>query len=84
MIFMLFSTNYGLFQEQTRIFEHHAHEHYQKQLLCRVSEALGKAWKTFGEGLRKLDELYIGNDYFAEYFLSDTRQRLYRVSLSTR
>jgi hypothetical protein len=26
MIFMLFSISYGLFQEQTGIFEHHAHE----------------------------------------------------------
>jgi hypothetical protein len=26
MIFMLFSTSYGLFQDQTEIFEHHAHE----------------------------------------------------------
>jgi hypothetical protein len=26
MIFMLFSTSYSLFQEKTRIFEHHAHE----------------------------------------------------------
>jgi hypothetical protein len=25
-------------------------EHYRKPLLCRVSEALGKAWKTIGEG----------------------------------
>jgi hypothetical protein len=46
-----------------------------------VSEALGKAYKTLGEGFaecdtrqRKLDELYIGNDFFVEYFLSGTRQ----------
>jgi hypothetical protein len=26
MVFMLFSTSYRLFQEKTRIFEHHAHE----------------------------------------------------------
>jgi hypothetical protein len=26
MIFMLFSTSYGLFQEQTGIFDHHAYE----------------------------------------------------------
>jgi hypothetical protein len=54
--------------------------HYQKQLLCRVSEALDKAWKRLGEDFadcdtrqRKLGELYIGNDFFAEYFLSGTR-----------
>jgi hypothetical protein len=26
MIFMLFSTSYDIFQEQSRIFEHYAHE----------------------------------------------------------
>jgi hypothetical protein len=59
--------------------------HYRKQLFCRVSEALGKAWKTLGEGFvecntrqRKLDE------YFPEYFLSGTRQRLCRVPPVTR
>jgi hypothetical protein len=26
MIFMLFNTSYGLFQEQNKIFEHHAYE----------------------------------------------------------
>jgi hypothetical protein len=38
-----------------------------------VSEALGKAWKTLGEGFaecdtrqRELSEMYIGNDFFAE------------------
>jgi hypothetical protein len=65
--------------------------HYQKQALCRVSEALGEAWKTLGEGFaecdtrqRELGELYIGNDFFAEYFLSGTRQILCRVSQGTR
>jgi hypothetical protein len=55
--------------------------HYRKQLLCRVSEALGKDWKALGKGFaecdtwqRKLGELYIGNNFFAEYFLSNTRQ----------
>jgi hypothetical protein len=28
---------------------------------------------------KKLSELYIGNIFFVKYFLSDTRQRLYRV-----
>jgi hypothetical protein len=64
--------------------------HYQKQFLCRVSQALGKIWKTLNEGFaecdtrqRKLDELYISNGFFAEYFLSGTRQSFYRVSLGT-
>jgi hypothetical protein len=55
--------------------------HYRKQPLCQVSETLGKAWKTLGEGFaecdtrqRELDELYIGNGFFVEYFLSGTRQ----------
>jgi hypothetical protein len=65
--------------------------HYRNRTLCRVSEALGKAWKTLVEGFaecdtrqRELDELYIGNSFFAEYFLLGTRQRLCRVSLDTR
>jgi hypothetical protein len=33
---------------------------------------------------RELGEQYIGNDFFAEYFLSGTRQKLCRVSLGTR
>jgi hypothetical protein len=32
---------------------------------------------------RELDELYIGNEFFAKYFLSDTRQRLCLVSQGT-
>jgi hypothetical protein len=43
-----------------------------------VSLPSGKAGKTFGEGFaecdtrqRELSELYIGNNFFAEYFLSD-------------
>jgi hypothetical protein len=57
----------------------------------QVSKTLDKAWKTLDEGFaecntrqRKLGELYIGNGFFAEYFLSGTRQRLYRVSTGTR
>jgi hypothetical protein len=53
-----------------------------------VSETLDKAWKTLGEVFAEydtrqisLDELYIDNGFFAEYFLSDTWKRLYRVSL---
>jgi hypothetical protein len=65
--------------------------HYLKQLLCWVSEALGKALKTLVKGIaecdnrqKKLGELYIDNGFFAEYFLSGTRQRLCRMSLGTR
>jgi hypothetical protein len=53
--------------------------HYRKQL-CQMSEALGKTWKTLGEGFaksdtrqRRLDELYIGNGLYVEYFLPGTR-----------
>jgi hypothetical protein len=55
-----------------------------------VSEALGKAWKTLDEGFadcdtqkRRLGELYIGNNFFAMYFLSDTQQTLCQVPLGT-
>jgi hypothetical protein len=51
-----------------------------------VLEALGKASKTLGEVFaecdtrqRGLDEQYIDNRFFAEYFLSGTWQRLCRV-----
>jgi hypothetical protein len=56
-----------------------------------VSKTLGKAWNTLGKGFAecdtrqsKLGELYIDNDFFAEYFLSGTRQRLCRVLEGTR
>jgi hypothetical protein len=65
--------------------------HYRKQPLHRMFEALNKALKTLDEGFaecdtrqRELVELFIGNDFFAEYFLSGTQQRLYRVSQGTR
>jgi hypothetical protein len=48
--------------------------HYQKQILCQVSEALGKGWKTLGEVFaecdtrqRRLGELYIDNGFFVEH-----------------
>jgi hypothetical protein len=65
--------------------------HYRTQLLCRVSQTLGKGYFTLGKGFvecntrqRTLGELYIGNSLFAEYFLSGTRQRICRVSFDTR
>jgi hypothetical protein len=60
--------------------------HYRTQLLCRVSQTLGKGYFTLGKGFaecntrqRTLGELYISNSLFAEYFLSGTRQRVCRV-----
>jgi hypothetical protein len=54
--------------------------HYWNRAFCRVPEALRKAWKTLGEVFaecdtrqRELDKQYIGNNFFAEYFLSDTQ-----------
>jgi hypothetical protein len=65
--------------------------HYRTQLLCRVSQTLGKGYFTLGKGFvecntrqRTLGELYIGNSLFAEYFLSGTRQRICRVPFDTR
>jgi hypothetical protein len=65
--------------------------HYRTQLLCRVSQTLGKGYFTLGKGFtecntrqRTLDELYIDNGLFAEYFLSGTRQRICRVPFDTR
>jgi hypothetical protein len=65
--------------------------HYRTQLLCRVSESLGKGYFTLGKGFaecntrqRTLGELYIDNNLFAEYFLSGTRQRICRVPFDTR
>jgi hypothetical protein len=58
--------------------------HYRNRALCRVPEALGKVFVECDTRQRKLGEQYISNDFFAEYFLSGTRQRLCRVSLGTR
>jgi hypothetical protein len=56
--------------------------HYRNQSLRRVPEALGEALKTLGKGFaecdtrqRRLGKQCIGKDFFAEYFLSGTRQR---------
>jgi hypothetical protein len=56
-----------------------------------VPEALDKAWKTLVEVFAECDtrqrefgEQYIGNGFFAEYFLPGTRQILCRMSLGTR
>jgi hypothetical protein len=63
--------------------KYRATNHYWNRALCRVTEALGKARKTLGKVFaecdtrqRDLSEQYIGNDFFAEYFLSGTRQNL--------
>jgi hypothetical protein len=45
---------------------------------------LGKHSAKVDTRQRKLGELYIGDDFFSEYFLSVTRQRLYRVLQITR
>jgi len=60
--------------------------HYRKQELCRVLKTHGEAQKTLGKGFA---ECYIrqtahdvhcdGKSFFAECFLSCTRQRLCRV-----
>jgi hypothetical protein len=45
---------------------------------------LGKAFAECNTRQRTLDKYFIGKGFFAEYFFSDTRQRLCRVSKSTR
>jgi hypothetical protein len=56
-----------------------------------VSKTLGKGYFTLGKGFaecntrqRTLGKDFIGKWFFAECFFSDTRQRLCRVSKSTR
>jgi hypothetical protein len=65
--------------------------HYRNHVLCRVSKTLGKGYFTLGKAFaecntrqRTLDKYFIGKEFFAEYFFSDTRQRLCRVPKSTR
>jgi hypothetical protein len=60
---------------------------YRNQPLCRVSRALGKALNTLGKGFvechtrqRAHGKEDVGKAVFAECLLSDTRQRLCRVS----
>jgi hypothetical protein len=55
--------------------------HYRNQSLCRVPEALGDALKTLGKGFaecdtrqRSLGKDCIGKSFFAECFISGTRQ----------
>jgi hypothetical protein len=56
--------------------------HYRIRRLCRVPEALGKAAKTLDKAFaecrtrqRRLGTQCIGKAFFAECFLSGTRQR---------
>jgi hypothetical protein len=44
--------------------------HYWNNLLCRDWKTLGKLFAECDSRQRSLDELYIGNGFFAEYFLS--------------
>jgi hypothetical protein len=47
--------------------------HYRNRVLCRVPEALGKVFAECDTRQRDPSEQYIGNGFFAEYFLSGTR-----------
>jgi hypothetical protein len=44
--------------------------------------SIGEVFAECDTRQRELDELYIGNDFFAEYFLSGTRQSVSRGTLS--
>jgi hypothetical protein len=47
--------------------------HYRNRALCQVPEALGKVFAECNTLQRELGEQYIGNNFFAEYFLLGTR-----------
>jgi hypothetical protein len=51
---------------------------------CQGHFTLGKAFTECNTRQRILAKYFIGKGFFAEYFFSDTRQRLCRVSKSTR
>ena len=53
--------------------------HYGRQMLCRVSKTLGKAFAECHTRQRAHCKILVGKRVFAECFLSDTRQRLCRV-----
>jgi hypothetical protein len=44
--------------------------HYRNNVLCGVYAALIKASMTVGKCFVECDEQFIGNDLFAEYFMS--------------
>ena len=61
-------------------------KHYRRQLLCRVSQTLGKGRYTLGKAFvecytrqRTLGKQFIGKDLFVECTLLGTRQSLCRV-----
>jgi hypothetical protein len=64
----------------------HEFSHYRNRILCRVSKTLGKGYFTLGKGFAECNtrQRTLGKGFFAECFFSDTRQRLCRVSKSTR
>jgi hypothetical protein len=53
--------------------------HYRNRVLYRVYKTLGKALPSV-----TLDKYFLGTGFFAEYFFSNTRQRLCRVSKNIR
>jgi hypothetical protein len=50
----------------------------------KPEKTLGEVFAECGTRQRELGEQYIDNRFFAEYFLSGTRQRLCRVPVDTR
>lgn len=47
----------------------------------KAQKTLGKFFAEGNYRQKGFDKLYIDNDFFYEYFSSDTRQRLYRFPL---
>jgi hypothetical protein len=58
--------------------------HYRNHVLYRVSKTFGKVYFTLGKAFVKCNirQKTLDKEFFAEYFFSDTRQRLCRVSKS--
>jgi hypothetical protein len=60
--------------------------HYRNRVLCRVSKTLGKGYFTLGKCFAECNtrQRFQRQRVLCRVLFSDTRQRLYRVSKSTR
>jgi hypothetical protein len=60
--------------------------HYRNRVLCRVSKTLGKSYFTLGKAFTEYNtrQIFYRQRVLCRVLFSDTRQRLCRVSKSTR